>query len=98
MKSEFQIRNNEKNQRFEIVIENEIAFLEYRWNKDDLVLMHTLVPPKFERMGLASSLAKFALEHAKEKHLTIIVYCPFVVQYVKTHTEYNFLLKKVQDD
>ena len=94
MKNEFQIINDEKNQRFEIAIENEQAYLEYRWYKGDLALMHTIVPKQFEGRGIASSLAKFALEYAKEKQLKIMVYCPFVSKYLKTHPEYKFLVDK----
>ncbi|KOY84515.1 hypothetical protein AD998_20170 [bacterium 336/3] len=94
MENNYKVTNNETNQRFEIAIENEIAYLEYRWYKGDLALMHTLVPTEFKRRGIASSLVKFALEYAKEKQLKIIVYCPFVGKYLKNHTEYSFLIDR----
>jgi len=55
--------------------------------------MHTFVPESLEGRGLASALAKFALEYAKGKNLQVIVYCPFVATYLKRHPEYNFLVK-----
>ena len=94
MENNYQVTNNEKNQRFEIAIESEIAYLEYRWYKGDLALMHTTVPKEFEGKGIASSLAKFALEYAKEKQLKIMVYCPFVGKYLKNHNEYSFLIDR----
>ena len=94
MENEIQISNNEINQRFETNVANQIAFLEYRWYKGDLALMHTLVPEQLAGKGLGSALAKFALEYAKERKLQIMVYCPFVGKYLKTHPEYDFLVDK----
>jgi uncharacterized protein len=87
------ITNNEALLHFETELSNgEFAFIEYRWHNDNLVIMHTLVPEGFEGKGIASSLAKFALEYAKEKQLKIIVYCPYVNAYLKRHPEYQSLL------
>lgn len=89
------IVNNEKTMHFETSLEGgEKAFIEYRWYKGDLALMHTFVPPAFEGHGIASTLAHFALEYAKQKKLSIIVYCPFVAKYLKEHPEYSFLTDK----
>lgn len=85
--------NNEQQQQFQAIVHEELAYLEYRWLKEDLALMHTFVPESLEGKGLASALAKFALEYAKGKNLRVIVYCPFVATYLKRHPEYNFLVK-----
>ena len=87
------IVNNEALLHFETALNNgEFAFIEYRWLNNNLVIMHTLVPEGFEGKGIASSLARFALEYAKEKQLKIIVYCPYVNAYLKRHPEYQSLL------
>ena len=88
------VNNNEANQRFEVQREGETAFLEYRWYKGDLALMHTEVPESLEGKGVASALAHHALEYAREKNLKIMVYCPFVAKYLKRHPEYNALIDK----
>ena len=56
--------------------------------------MHTFVPDSLSGKGLASALAHYALEYAKERQLKIIVYCPFVGVYIKKHPEYNILVNK----
>lgn len=93
MEEKVTVINNEENQQFQAKVYEELAYLEYRWLKKDLALMHTFVPESLEGRGLASALAKFALEYAKEKNLQVIVYCPFVATYLKRHPEYNFLVK-----
>jgi uncharacterized protein len=86
------VNNNEKTQRFEIHEAGELAYLEYRYFKNDIALMHTFVPEVLEGKGIASTLAHYALEWAKEHQKPEIVYCPFVVAYLKKHTEYNSII------
>ncbi len=93
MEEKVTVINILENQQFQAKVNDELAYLEYRWLKKDLALMHTFVPESLEGKGLASALAKFALDYAKEKNLHIIVYCPFVGTYLKRHPEYNFLVK-----
>jgi uncharacterized protein len=89
------IINNEKALHFEtLLINGEFAFIEYRWSKSNLVLMHTFVPEGFEGKGIAAALAKFALEYAKEKQIKVVVYCPYVNTYLKRHPEYQAIVAK----
>jgi predicted GNAT family acetyltransferase len=90
----FSVTNNLQNLRFEIDLDGEKAFLEYRWYKDDLALMHTFVPETFEGKGVAGLLAKTVLDWARDKGLKILVYCAFVKSYIKRHPEYEVLEKK----
>jgi predicted GNAT family acetyltransferase len=88
------ITNNTQQQQFEVRIEDNLAVLVYRFYKNDIALMHTNVPDALEGQGIASALAKHALEWVKEQHKKILVYCPFVASYLKRHPEYNVLIDK----
>ncbi|WP_225975459.1 GNAT family N-acetyltransferase [Panacibacter ginsenosidivorans] len=88
------VTNNETMQQFEVSMDNELAFLQYRFYKDDIALMHTDVPDTLGGKGIASALAVHALEWAKEHQKKIIVYCPFVASYLKKHPEYDYLVDK----
>jgi uncharacterized protein len=94
-KKEYSVNNNEKEQRLEIREQNELAYLEYRYHKEDIALMHTFVPDPLEGKGVASSLARYALEWAREKGKRVIVYCPFVAAYLKRHPEYSDIVDKI---
>jgi len=61
-KATYTVINNDALQRFEVYAENETAYLEYRYYKKDIALMHTFVPESWEGKGIASSLAHYALE------------------------------------
>jgi predicted GNAT family acetyltransferase len=88
-----EITNNKMEFRFELQLpDGEIAKIEYRWLKGSMVLMHTFVPLPGRGKGVASKLIKYVLEYAREHHLKIIVYCPFVTKYMETNPEYNDLL------
>jgi predicted GNAT family acetyltransferase len=88
------ITNNEALHRFETTMQNETAFLEYRMYKGDIALMHTLVPHALEGQGIASALAKFAFDYAKQHNMPVMVYCPFVAVFLKRHPEYNVQVDK----
>jgi predicted GNAT family acetyltransferase len=86
--------NNIDQQQFEVHADGELAVLQYRFHDDLLWLMHTDVPKKMEGKGIASSLAHFGLEWAKENQIKVKVLCPFVAIYLKRHPEYNSTVEK----
>jgi predicted GNAT family acetyltransferase len=94
MELENPIVDNKKLMRFETEIDGEFAYVDYRFYKEDIALMHTFVPEFARGKGIAFSLAKFALESVKEQNLKLMVYCPYIARYIKRHPEYNALLDK----
>ncbi len=86
---DFQVINNVERKEFEVHEDGETAILQYRFHEGLIWLMHTEVPKKLEGKGIASVLAHFALEWAKENNMKAKVLCPFVAVYSKRHPEYN---------
>ena len=78
--------------RFEIERDGHTAFLEYMLSGDVLQLIHTEVPNALQGKGIASELAKSALEWARQNGKKIDVICEFVASYVKRHPEYRDLV------
>lgn len=91
---EVKITNNQEALRFETYIGDELGYVEYRWYKGNLALIHTFVPKQGRGKGFSAALAKFALEYAKENKLQIMVYCTFIAKYIKEHPEYKYLKNK----
>jgi uncharacterized protein len=81
-----------KTGRFEIEQDGHVAYLEYTIAGDVLGLVHTEVPKELRGRGLASELAKSALEYARENQMRVDVICPSVAAYVGRHKEYSDLL------
>lgn len=94
MPVEYKVSNNEKLMHFEIHDDDNIAFLEYRFYKNDIAFMHTVVPKSMEGKGVASALASYAFNYAKEYKKLVMVYCPFVSTYLKRHPEVHEQLDK----
>ena len=88
----FQVTNDERTHRFEVESDAQTAFLSYRHVGGSLTLDHTEVPPELEGRGIASKLARTALEYARERGLEVVPICPYVSKYLKKHSEYLDLL------
>ena len=95
------VRNNTDVHRFEAVVPNGhvVGYLGYdpvpahvTGGKGMFVAVHTQVEPEAAGSGVASMLARAALDHAREQHMTVIAECPFVRAYIERHPEYHDLL------
>ena len=92
MTDNISVFNNVKHLRFEVDLNGDIATLDYRFYKNDIALMHTVVPGKFKGMGIGSLLVTAALEFVRMQHKKLMLYCPFASKYVKEHPEYYDLV------
>lgn len=90
----YNVINNEQQQQFQLHIDGEIAFMEYRFHDGIIVLMHTEVPDKLGGRGVATALAAAAFDYARKHQLKVKVYCPFVLSYLKRHPELNDMVVK----
>ena len=87
--TDYTVINNEQEMQFEIEQDGEKAYLSYRFYKDDIALMHTLVPDALEGKGIGGALARAAFKYAKEHKKPVMVYCPFVAGFLQKHPEYE---------
>ena len=88
-----EITNNKRQFQYEIALpDGEIAFLEYRWLKGNMVLMRTLVPASARKQGMGAALVKHALDHARSHSLKVVVYCAFATRFIAQHPEYGDLV------
>ena len=75
-------------QRYEARLDGELAgVLEYMLKRGRIALVHTEVAPAFEGRGVATSLARFALDDARARGLRVIASCPYVRAYLAKHPE-----------
>jgi predicted GNAT family acetyltransferase len=85
--AEVTVTDNAAAHRFEVELDGDVAFAEYRLKPGQLVLPHTVVPPAFEGKGVASALARHAFGYAREHGLSVVPACPFMAGWVKKHPE-----------
>ena len=84
-----------ENNRFELSVENEIAFIEFdKIEPTILDLVHTEVPKVLSGQGIASKLVAGALQYCKENSSKIIASCSFIKSYVEKHPEWQELISQ----
>ena len=64
----------------------------YRLGRDHITLVHTEVDPAHSGQGHAATLARGALDDARERGLRVVPSCPYVASYIAKHPEYADLV------
>jgi predicted GNAT family acetyltransferase len=91
---ENKITVNEANHQFETETPEGLALIAYELDVNTMSILHTEVPEGMEGQGIASDLAKFALNYARENDLKVKNYCRFVQIFLHRHPEYQDLIVK----
>lgn len=77
-------------QRYEARLDDQLAgFLDYVVKRGRIALVHTEVAAAYEGRGIASGLARFALDDARLRGLPVIPSCPYVKAFLERHPEYR---------
>ncbi|MBI1281259.1 MAG: N-acetyltransferase [Anaerolineaceae bacterium] len=87
--STLEVVHNPAQKRFEIQLGDQIAMVKYVLGSSEIIFTHTEVPEEFEGHGIASKMAKTAVEYAKAQGLRIRPICPYIAAYIKRHPEYH---------
>ncbi|HUG15125.1 MAG TPA: GNAT family N-acetyltransferase [Thermomicrobiales bacterium] len=86
------VRDNEQARRFELEVDGAVAFAAYRQVGDALEMYSTVTPPALRGRGIASALARAALDSARERGLKVIPTCWFIDQFIRDNPDYRDLL------
>ena len=88
-----EVTDNPDKARFEIVADGELAgFVQYHLRDGVIAFTHTETDDRFRGHGLAGQLVRSALDTARERHLTVLPYCPFVKSWLTEHRDYADLV------
>lgn len=87
--TEVTVTDNVAASRYEVNLDGETAFAEYRLAEGIIILPHTVVPPAFEGKGVGSALAKAALGRARAEGRKVVPTCPFMAAYIQKHPEWH---------
>jgi predicted GNAT family acetyltransferase len=86
------VRNNREQRRFELDVEGQVAFANYRETPQAVIITHTETPRALRGRGIASELVQGALEMIRADGHKVIAGCGFVVDYLSKHPEYRDLM------
>jgi predicted GNAT family acetyltransferase len=90
---EHRIINNEKENRFELHVGDDIGVTNYAKRGDTIVFTHTEIPPQLEGQGLGKELASAALNYARSEGLNVVPRCRFIAAFIQRYKEYQDLVK-----
>jgi len=89
----YNVVNNPEKKRFEVEVEGKLAICEYIHVGKNIIFTHTEVPVGLEGRGIASAMAKTALQFARDNNLRVQPLCPYIAGYMEKHPETHDLLK-----
>lgn len=87
------VHDNAAHHRFELKLDNEVAYSNYKRDGNVLTILHTEVPAALNGRGIGSALVRGELEFARAHGWKVVPVCPFVKAYMGKHPEYADLLK-----
>lgn len=90
-KGNYKVSHIKENNRFEVDLGDDKAVLIYMIKAGLFILLHTEVPPEFEGRGIAASMAREALDFARENRYKVRSYCSYTSRYIEKHSEYHDL-------
>lgn len=97
MKPEFEklevIKNNTNN-RFELTVDNQIAFIDFKQEEATIKLIHTESPEELAGRGVATTLIEKTLIYFKENNLVLVPLCLLVFAYLKRHPEWIDIVRE----
>jgi len=82
------VRDNTALSRFELGVEDGLAFANYRRTPSAVIITHTETPRALRGRGVASELVKGALQLIRADGLKVVAGCGFVVDYLRKHPEF----------
>lgn len=90
---DLKVADNPDKDRFEILADGELAgFVQYHMRDGEIAFTHTQTEDGFRGHGIGGRLVQASLDAARERHLAILPYCPFVKGWIAGHREYADLV------
>jgi predicted GNAT family acetyltransferase len=86
------VRDNKVLSRFELDVEGDVAFANYRLTPSAVIITHTETPRALRGHGIASELVEGTLRLIRADGRKVIAGCGFVVDYLRKHPEYADLV------
>ncbi len=88
---------NTTGKRFEMQVDENTAFINYKQGGNTVYLIHTEVPAALEGKGVASALVEKTLHYIQEHQLHLVPLCTFVQSYLEKHPQWKKLVREEKE-
>lgn len=97
---EVELRRNDERRELSAVVDGRVAVLmEFMQTPELVIFTHTDTDPSFKGQGVASLLARWALDDARARGYAVLPVCPFVSAFIDRHPdEYGDLVYRSRTD
>jgi predicted GNAT family acetyltransferase len=85
-------RDNPARSRFELEVDGQIAFADYRRRGDTLMIPHVEAAPPLRGTGAAGRLMEGVMEAARAEGLKIVPLCGYASAWIRRHKQHHDLL------
>lgn len=82
-----QVRDVPERQRYELVVDGHVAYVDYRKSPGTVAMTYAAVPPQLGNRGIGTALVRGALRLARAEQLVVQPVCPFVAVVMRRHPE-----------
>jgi uncharacterized protein len=90
---DLQVADNPEQAQFEIRADGElVGFVQFRLRDGVIAFLHAETDPPFRSHGVGGTLIQSSLDSARERHLAVLPYCPFVRSWITEHPDYADLV------
>jgi predicted GNAT family acetyltransferase len=86
------VLDNAAQSRYEMQLPGGMAFIDYTVSGNVRTLTHAEVPLALRGAGIAGRLTGAALDLARTQGVRVIARCPYVVNFMNAHPQYQDLL------
>jgi predicted GNAT family acetyltransferase len=86
------VRDNRALQRFELPVDGQIAFADYRLQPGRLVITHVEAPPNLRGKGVAGRLMQGMLDQVRAARLKVLPLCPYARSWMQRRSDYRDLM------
>ena len=88
------VTDNPMENRYEARVDGEVVGIsQYELTADAIVFLHTVVGEGYEGQGVASAIARYALDDARARGLRVRPLCPYIKGWLERHPEYADLIR-----
>ena len=87
------VDDNPIESRYEASIDGALVGVsQYELTPDTIVFLHTVVAQEYEGQGVGGAIARYALDDARARGLTVRPLCPYIRGWLQRHPEYADLI------